>query len=161
MPLFEQSPLENESTTACADHPFDHPAVLAEKAEGRALLEMLPLGAPQDSAESQALYLCTNGDVLLGRATNGVCPCPLQPAACDKRREIFASLHESVCKCQACCSAERQQRTHSLDSLAFHIRVPAQLVLGCAPGSRADKLLCKLTGLRSPLHHARSDARLV
>ena len=80
MPLYEQNPLENVSKTACADHPFDHPEVLAEKAEKRAFLATLPLGAPRDSAESQALYLCTNGDVLLGRATNGLCPCEIQSA---------------------------------------------------------------------------------
>ena len=81
MPLYEQNPLENVSTAACADHPSDHLAVLAEKAERRAFLETLPLGAPRGSAESQALHLCTNGDALLGRATNGVCPRAFQHAA--------------------------------------------------------------------------------
>ena len=59
------------SPQACADDQSDHHAFLAETAESRALLEALPLGAPHGLASSQALYMCTNRDVLLGRADNG------------------------------------------------------------------------------------------
>lgn len=75
-PLYEQAALKNLSPQACADDQSDHhggvaPATLAETAESRALLEALPLGAPHGLASSQALYMCTNKDVLLGRADNG------------------------------------------------------------------------------------------
>ena len=73
-PLYEQSPLENFSSAACAEGPSHHgggPAVLAEKAEKRAFLRTLSLGAPRGFAVSKALCLCTNGDMLLGRADNG------------------------------------------------------------------------------------------
>ena len=75
-PLYKQAALENIAQPARTDdHPNHHggvaPTTLVETAESQALLEALPQGAPHGLASSQALYMCTNGDVLLGRADNG------------------------------------------------------------------------------------------
>lgn len=55
MPVFTQQPLTNFSTS-------------------RAYNAALPLTPPRNQARTQALQLATNGDVLIGRADNGVLP---------------------------------------------------------------------------------------
>ena len=70
-PLYEQAALKNLSQPARTDdhHGVLAPATLAEKEAKRTFLDALPLGAPHGLARSQAMYLCTNGDVLLGAPT--------------------------------------------------------------------------------------------
>ena len=159
-PLYEQSPLDldNVSTTACSYDPSDHPEVLAEKAEGRAFLETLPLGAPRDSAESQALHLCTNGDVLLGRATNGVCPCDFQPATGYWRRGC-------LCVCARTCISYILFRCAPAKGPCPETAWPLTseclptYLLGCAPGQQASRLVG--SNAEYTFHHAISDTRLV
>ena len=119
-PLYEQDALENFSSAACADDPCDHdggvaPEVLAEKARKRAFLETLPLGAPRGLADSQALHLCTNGDVLLGRASNGVRLCKVP--AC--RLCLAQAMHVGANQGHAACSKGARLGTAGSLNLAW------------------------------------------